>query len=138
MSVKVATFKKLRPAETYACSVLEVQEWAKDYADLRIEFGAQKNFRFDPRCISRPKLQGIVVASLFIDSQLKPAIYFYPVPGSKYPESVHKEFLKRMETDLKVWLNDKLEKHDTEMVGREMVVMELNNSRLSFHRLRYL
>lgn len=138
MSVKVATFKKLPPTETYACSVLEVQEWAKELADLRIEFGVQRIFRFDPRCKSRPKIQGIVAASLFIDYQLKPALYFYPIPGSKYPESVKYEFMQRMENELKKWLEDRLAKHETDMPGREMILMELNNARFSMHRLRYL
>jgi hypothetical protein len=138
MSVRVATFKKLPPTETYACSVLEVQEWAKELADLRIEFGVQRSFRFDPRCKSRPKIQGIVAASLFIDCQLKPALYFYPIPGSKYPESAKLEFMERMENDLKKWLEDRLVKHETDMVGRETMLMELKDARFTMHRLRYL
>jgi hypothetical protein len=138
MSVKVATFKKLPPTETYACSALEVQEWAKELADLRIEFGAHKSFRFDPRCNSRPKIQGTIVASLFIDHQLKPALFFYPIPGFKYPESAKNEFLERMDNDLKKWLEDQLSKHETDMVGREMILLELRDDRLAMHRLRYL
>jgi hypothetical protein len=137
VSVKVATYKKLPSTGTYACSVLEVQEWAQDFADLRIEFGAQKSFRFDSRCISRPKLQGIVVMSLFIDAQLKPAIYFYPIPSSKYPEPVHQEFLERLETDINKWLEDRLLRRETDMVGREMLLMELISNRFTIHRLRY-
>lgn len=138
MSVKVATFIKIPPTETYACSALEVQEWAKEFADLRIEFGTHKSFRFDPRCKSRPKIQGIVAVSLFIDCQLKPALYFYPIPASKYPESAKFEFLARLENDLKKWLEDQLAKHETDMVGREMMLMELKDARFTMHRLRYL
>ncbi len=138
MSVKVATFKKLSPNTTYACSVLEIQEWAKGLADLRIEFGTQKSFRFDPRCSSRPKIQGTVVVSLFIDRQLKPALYFYPIPGSLYPETAKKEFLERVLGGLKHWLEDRLSKHETDMIGREMILVELKDARFEMHRLRYL
>lgn len=138
MSVKVATFKKLPPTYTYACSVLEVKEWAKEFADLRIEFGAQKSFRFDPRCGSRPKIQGTIIVSLFIDCQLKPAVYFYPVPTSQYPETARQEFLKHTFNHLKKWLEEEISKHETDMVGRKLVLIELKNAHLEMHRLRYL
>jgi len=138
MGVKIAAFKKLPPAEQYACSVLEVQKWAKGLADLRIEFGTRKSFRFEARCNTRPKIQGIIVVSAWIDRQLKPAIFFYPIPNSQYPEPAKQEFLDRILADLKQWLKEYLLKPDAEMVGREMMLIELKDGCLEAHRLRYL
>ena len=86
MGVKIAAFKKLPVTEQYACSVLEIQKWAKGLADLRIEFGTHKSFRFEARCDTRPKIQGIIVVSAWIDRRLKPALFFYPILNSQYPE----------------------------------------------------
>ena len=138
MSVKVAAYKKISPSESYACSVLEVQHWAKGLADLRIEFGTHRSFHFPPRCNLRPKIQGIVVASLLIDRQLKPALFLYPIPGSKYPETVKKIFLERMLPELMCWLEEHLVKPEAEFIGHEMALVELKDGRFEMLRLRYL
>jgi hypothetical protein len=138
MSVKVAAYKKLHPSEEYACSALEVKEWSKGFADLRIEFGTHRNFQFDSRCNNRPKIQGNVVVSVSIDRQLKPALFLYPIPNSQYPEQVKKEFLAGILPDLKKWLTEQLAKHENEIIGQETVVIELNGGHFKMHRLRYL
>jgi hypothetical protein len=138
MSVKIAAFKKLPPEYEYACSVLEVQEWAKEFADLRIEFGTHKTFQLNPRCNSRPKIQGDVVVSIAVDSQLKPSLFFYPILGSKYMEAVKKEFRDQILTDLKEWLTGQLADHQTEMIGKEIIAVELTGGHFKMHRLRYL
>jgi hypothetical protein len=138
MSVKVAAFRKLPVTEQYACSVLEVKNWAKGFADLRIDFGSHKSFQFDSRCFQRPKIEGIVVVSASIDCQLKPALFFYPIPNSKYLDPAKKEFLERILNELRKWLEGQLSKNDTDMVGREMILAELKSAGFEMHRLRYL
>jgi hypothetical protein len=138
MSVKVAVFKKLPPGYEYACSILEVKEWAADFADLRIEFGTHKNFQFNSRCNNRPKIQGNVVVSISIDCQLKPSLFFYPIPGSRYPEQAAKEFREVILPELKKWVNGHLVNRETEIIGTEMIVYELNGALFKMHRLRYL
>jgi hypothetical protein len=138
MSVKVATYKKPHLTEEYACSVLEVKEWAKGLADLRIEFGTNKSFQFDSHCNNRPKIQGIVAASASIDGQLKPALYFYPIPISQYPEPAAQKFRERVLADLKKWLAERLARSDQEMVGHETMLIELKSGDFEVHRLRYL
>jgi hypothetical protein len=138
MSVKVATYKKPHVTEQYACSVLKVQEWAKGLADLRIEFGTNRSFQFDSRCNNRPKIQGIVTASAAIDRQLKPVLFFYPIPNSQYPEEVEKEFREQILADLKKWLIDRLANRDNQIIGHEMILIELKNGNFEIHRLRYL
>jgi hypothetical protein len=138
MSVKVAAFRKIPPGEQYACSNLEVKNWAKGLADLRIEFGSHRRFMFDARCSQRPKIEGIVVVSAWIDRQLKPALFFYPIPNSKYPESAKKEFLEQVLNELKKWLEDQLSKPESEMLGRDMILFELKAAGFELHRLRYL
>jgi hypothetical protein len=137
MSVKVAAFKKLSPADDYACSVLEVKEWSKDFADLRIEFGTHKNFQVSPRCNQKLKIQGHVVATIAIDCQLKPSLFLYPIPVSRYPEKVKKEFTERVLETLKDWLNEKLDQ-ETEIIGHEMIVIELHGGNFKTHILRYI
>ena len=138
MSVKIAAFKKLPPGYEYACSVLEIKEWSKGFADLRIEFGTHKTFQFDPRRNNRPKIQGDVVVSIAVDGQLKPSLFFYPILGSKYPEAVKKEFMDQILTDLKEWLTGQLADRQTDMIGKEMIAIELNGGRFKMHSLRYL
>lgn len=137
MSVKVAVFKNPPPGELYACSVLAVQNWAKGLADLRIEFGKRRRFQLDPRCSQRPKIAGTIIVSAWVDRQFKPALIFYPLPASQYPETVQKEFLERILADLKKWLEDRLAREETEMVGAEMMLVELNRGVLVEHPLRY-
>lgn len=138
MSVKIAAFKKLPPTEEYACSVLEIQEWSKEFADLRIEFGTHKRFQFNSRCNLRPKIQGMVVASVSIDRQLKPALFFYPISSFKYSEPAKKEFRELILNELKKWLVEELLKPETEMVGQNTMLIELNGVQFKTHRLRYL
>ena len=138
MSVKVAAFKKLSSSEDYACSVLEVKEWSKGFADLRIEFGTHKNFQMSPRCNQKPKIQGHVVASIVIDCQLKPSLFFYPIAISEYHEKARKEFKDTVLVTLKDWLNDKLSNRGTEIIGHEMIVIELRGDKFNTHFLRYL
>ena len=138
MSVKVAAFKKLSPAEDYACSVLEIKEWAKDFADLRIEFGTQKKFQMPPRCNSQLKIRGQALASIAMDCQLKPSLFFYPVAVSKYSEKARKEFKDKILATLKEWLTGKLRDRETEIIGHEMMMIELSGDQLTTHFLRYL
>jgi hypothetical protein len=138
MSVKVAAFKKLPLTEQYACSVLEVKEWAKGLADLRIDFGTHKSFQFDSRYSQRPKIRGTVVASISIDRQLKPAIFFYSIQNSQYPEQAKKVFLERILIDLKKWLADKLSNYETDIIGHETMLIELKGVDFEVHRLRSL
>ena len=137
MSVKVAVYKNPPPAEQYACSVLEVQKWAKGLADLRIEFGKRRSFQLDPRCTNRPKIQGTVVANAWIDRQLKPALSFYPLPTSQYPAAAQQEFRERILGDLKQWLTDRLAGNEREMIGQEMMAVELRGGAFVEHPLRY-
>jgi hypothetical protein len=138
MSVKIAAFKKLPPGYEYACSVLEVQEWAKEFADLRIEFGTHKTFQLSPRCNNRPQIQGDVVVSVSIDSQLKPSIFLYPILASHYSKQAQKEFLEGILPELKKWLSGHWVEHNIEIIGKEMVVYELNGGLYKMHKLRYL
>lgn len=138
MSVRIATFKKLRAAETYACSALEIQTWAKGMADLRIEFGKQRSFQWDPRVVTRPKIEGDVVASLLIDRQLKPALYFYPIPVAKYSQTAGKAFHQKVLADLRSWLEDQVTQGDNRLAGTELLLVELQGIRFKTHRVRYL
>ena len=138
MSVKIAAFKNPPPGAEYACSVLEVKEWAKGLADLRVEFGTDRVFRFSPRCVNRPKLQGSVVASMAVDRQLKPSLFFYALPGSQYPGPARQEFSAGVLGQLRKWLDGQLVKSGEAMVGQEMVVVELVGGRFKIHYLRYL
>jgi hypothetical protein len=138
MSVKVAVFKKLSPLEDYACSVLEIKEWSKGLADLRIEFGSQKNFQLNPRCNQKPKFQGKVILSIAIDSQLKPSLLFYPIAMSQYPEQAKKEFREVVLEELKQWLSEKMMQRETEIIGHELIAIELQGGHFKTHLLRYL
>ena len=138
MAVKVAVFKKLSPAEDYVCSVLEIKEWAKGLADLRIEFGSQKKFQLNPRCNQKPKFQGKVVVSIAIDNQLKPSLFFYPLAVDQYPEQAKKEFREVVLNELKQWLSEKLGSRETEIIGHEMIIVEIYGGHFKTHRLRYL
>ncbi len=138
MSVRVATFKKLHPTESYAGSVMEIQDWASGLADLRIEFGAQRSFRLDPRCTQRPKLEGIVIANAWIDLKLKPALYLYPFPSLKYSDQLKHEFLQTVLAEVKTWLERHLETRGDALIGYETIVIELKGNQFKLHRLRYL
>ncbi len=136
MSVKIAAYKKISSSEQYACSVLEVKEWADELADLRIEFGTHNKFRFPARCNQRLIIQGVVIASINIDNQLKPSLFFYPIPAAKYTEQIKKEFLEQVFNDLKKWLKGKIT--ENEIIGQETVLIELNGKNFKMHRLLYL
>ncbi|TCL64752.1 hypothetical protein EDC14_101851 [Hydrogenispora ethanolica] len=138
MSVKVAAYKKLHPTEAYACSAIEAQNWAQTFADLRLDFGSFRSFRLDPRCSRRPKITGVVVAKAMIDAKLKPALYFYPFPNSRYPEPLRKEFLTKILPEIQTWIEGYLAAADTEMVGQMMLVVELMAAGFTIHRLRCL
>ena len=139
MAVKVASFKKLSPAEAYACSVPEAQTWARQFADMRIEFGKQRSFQPNPHYVSRPKIAGIVIAKATIDRQLKPALLFYPIPRAQYPESLHAEFLEQMLSDLQRWLAGHLAAGGDTLIGpEETLLVELNGTVFKTHRLRCL
>lgn len=138
MSVKVAVYKKLPSAHEYAASELEIKKWAKGFTDLRIEFGSRKSFSFDARCHHKPKIQGIIVASAVIDRQLKPALFFYPIPAVRYPESARIQFQERILGDLREWLEMQFSKQVAEIVGYESILIELNGTEFKEHRLRYL
>lgn len=138
MSVKIATLKKIRPTETYALSPPEVQAWAKGLADLRIEFGKERSFKLDPRSLDRPKIEGIVTASIMIDRQLKPVFNLYPIPSSKYSETAAKVFKEQTSGELRSWLEDQLAKGDDRVMGTDMLVVEMQGSHFKLHRVRFL
>lgn len=138
MSVRIATFKKLRATETYGCSTLEVQTWAKGLADLRIEFGKQRNFRIEPNLLNRPQIEGIVIASLSIDRQLKPALYFYPIPVVKYSPEVSRVFREQILGEVRSWLEAQLSQGDSPVLGSQTLCVELQGSRFKLHRLKSL
>lgn len=138
MSIKIGTLKKIQATETYAVTPLEVQAWAKGLADLRIEFGKERAFKLSPRSLNRPKIEGIVPATLLIDAQLKPAIFFYPLPKSKYPEAVATVFKKEVFCELRNWLDQQLAKDPNEMVGTDLIVVAMEGSQYKLHRVKYL
>ena len=138
MSVKIAAYKKPSPAQDYACSVIEAKEWAEDFADLRIEFGSQKKFQMPARCDLQKKFRGQVIVSIAIDCQLKPSLLFYPVEISQYTDPVQKEFREKVLGELKQWLNEKLSRKASEVIGHDMVLVELAGGKLNTHFLRYL
>jgi hypothetical protein len=76
--------------------------------------------------------------SASIDRQFKPSLAFYPVHHSRYSEQLSNEFLDRILTELKSWLEQQLSKDETEMVSREMMLVELHDNQFKIHRLRYL
>ncbi len=138
MSVKVATYRKLDSREEYACSALEAREWAGGFADLRIEFGADRRFRWNPRCNQRPKLEGMVIACAGMNRQLRPWLLFYPIPAADYGEAVQRDFRERILPVLKEWLTVEVAKKETEIIGEELLLVELRNGSLMTHRLKYL
>lgn len=138
MGVKIATFKKLRATETYACLAPEIQKWAKGLADLRIEFGKERIFHLSSRAVTRPKISGEIIVRLFIDRQLKPALYFYPIPVAKYSQELGKVFNETILADLRSWLEEQLAWGDNRPIGTEMILVELQKNRFKTHRVRYL
>jgi hypothetical protein len=138
MSVRIATFKKLLPTEVYACTAPEAQNWGEGLADLRIEFGKQRTFQLDSRALNRPKIGGVVVASLMIDRQLKPAINFYPVPVSKFPEAAGRAFRNEISGEMRSWLDEQLAQGENRILGTEILLVEWQGKHFKTHCLRYL
>lgn len=138
MSIKVATFKKIRPNETYACTVPQAQAWAKGLADLRIDFGKQRTFTVDSGALNRPKINGSIVASLSIDRQLKPALAFYPLSVAQFPEKAVRSFQDQVLPEWRQWLEQQLELGDDRVLGAEVLLAEWVGNQMKTHRLRYL
>lgn len=138
MSVKIETFKKLRPSETYACTALEVMTWAKGLADLRIDFGKKRTFQWDARSLNRPKIDGIVVVSILVNRQLKPILNFYPLPTPKYPAEISKVFREEILNDLRNWVEEQLAQGVDRVLGTEILLVELQGNHFKTHRLKYL
>lgn len=138
MSVRISTFKKIRPTEVYACTAPEAQEWGKGLADLRIEFGKQRTFQPDPRALNHPKISGMVVATIMIDRQLKPALNFYPLPVAKFPEAAGKIFRTQILHQMRSWLDDQLAQGENRLLGAEILVIEWQGKFFNTHCLKYL
>ncbi|HOP75471.1 MAG TPA: hypothetical protein PLC07_10545 [Bacillota bacterium] len=138
MSIKVATYKKTRPNEMYACTVSEAQAWAEGLADLRIDFGKQRTFPVDSGALNRPKISGIIVASLWMDRQLKPALAFYPLPVAKFPEKALRSFREQVLPEWRQWLEEQLELGDDRAFRAEVLLAEWGGNQFKSHRLRYL
>jgi hypothetical protein len=78
-----------------------------------------------------------VVVSISIDNQLKPSLFLYPIASTHYPKQAQKEFLEEILPELKKWLNGHLLNHETEIIGKEMILYELSDDQFKMHRLRY-
>ncbi|HEX7715366.1 MAG TPA: hypothetical protein VF531_15220 [Bacillota bacterium] len=138
MSIKIETFKKLRPTETYACTALEAMAWAKGLADLRIDFGKKRTFQWDARALNRPKIEGLVVASVLVNRQLKPILNFYPISASRYPAEVNKAFREEVLLDLRNWVEEQLAQGADRVLETEILLVELQGKSFKTHCLKYL
>jgi hypothetical protein len=129
---------KLPRSERFAASVAGIRRLFRNIDSLSIYLGVlSKTFRFDSRCYDRPKLTGVVIASLGVSREREGLFLFYPVSKKIYSEEAAVDFENSILPQIKDWFEKQLSKPETAIHGYEQLVIEWANGKHKCHGLRY-
>lgn len=101
----------LNPGESYACSRMAVRK-CFEQADLTVFWGDKRSFAFDRRMGKVPKIEGFVVASLFINRNMIDGhgiLNFHTITDEGYGERQKKLFEDACLPRMKDWLTAKIQ-----------------------------
>jgi hypothetical protein len=100
----------------------------------------EKTFRFDYGCIRRPRLRGIVVASIsfssYPDSETA-TLQLYGVFSEAYPATASEEFETAVLPRLAEWVTRRLNRPDTAIKRYERLIVEWTGAEHVEHPLQY-
>jgi hypothetical protein len=109
------------------------------FGALSVHLGSlNHSFKFDSRCFTRPKLNGLVAASLSLSRARTGILQFYPVPESSYSTIAVEEFEHTVVPHLVSWLRDQIEKPETAVLGHEEIIISWNGVKHEYAQVRFL
>ncbi len=131
---------------TFACSRKAIDACFGKDAIKWISFGAiGRRFKFDSRQNNRPRLTGVVVASLSFNPNLSaynptPSahICLYPVRKDDYDERGKPAFSEIVLPKFREWLEQKRQAPDTSNSRQSKIIAEWTGSEHRFHELTAL
>jgi len=130
---------KLPQSERFAASVTTLRSLFRNVEPPSIYLGAlSKTFQFDSRCHKRPKLSGVIIASLGVSRQREGLLLFYPVSQKIYSKAAAVEFENSILPQIINWFEKQLSKPETAILGHEDLIIEWVNGEHKFHALRFL
>lgn len=129
-------FRNLNKNELYAATKRQLKLFFSDIEELSVLYGLNRKFLFDPRCSNRPKLSGIVVASISYHRDRSINFYLYPLSLKNYPENALADFNHTVLSDIKHWLQILMSNSDTSLLGIYTLVIEWDGDKHIFHRLK--
>lgn len=97
-----------------------------------------KKFEFDSRCHSRPAIRGVVVASLSVSRDRQIILQLYAVESDLYTDEAGQMFEAQVLTSLRAWLENTLQKPDTQILGCEQIIVEWSGEKHIQHTVVYL
>jgi hypothetical protein len=134
----IQSINLLRSAR-FASSVRSIRRLFRNIDSLSIYLGVlSKTYRFDSRCRNRPKLTGVVIASLSVSREREGLFLFYPVSKKIYHEDAAVDFENIIMPQIKEWYEMQLAKPETAIHGNEQIIIEWADSKHTCHGLRYL
>jgi len=127
--------RRLPKTEGYPCTRRQVKS-TFDGTDVKwISLGSIRHFEFDKRSTHRPKIQGMVVASVTYSPQREAYVCIYVVRRAEYPAEAQDDFRTHVLPRMRQWLRRQIEKPDTAILGYEEMIVEWNETTHVFHKL---
>jgi hypothetical protein len=128
---------RLPDVQRFACSRRAVKELFDQDLDW-VSFGSvASHFRFDSHCDHRPRLTGVVVASMAVTRYQSKCLCLYPVARAGYSEGAVSEFTASVLPQLRDWLTAMLQRPETGILGHEKMIVEWVDGGHRLHQVRY-
>jgi hypothetical protein len=128
--------KRLPKTESYPCTRRGAKS-AFDGLEVKwISFGStRKHFTFDRMATHRPRIRGVVVASVSYSTQRESYVFFYVVRKAEYTAEAREDFLVRVLPRMRHWLERQIRKPDTAILGFEEMLVAWDGTTHKFHEL---
>jgi hypothetical protein len=130
--------RNLPKSEIYIASKKDIKAIFGHFELLDVNFGLRTKFKIDSRCLNNPRINGPVVASIFVNRTREIVVSFYPVSLSVLPTTVLTEFQENTLQNIRKWIDGVIGKPETAIVGVEQLIVELVGNSFKFHQVTFL
>jgi hypothetical protein len=103
---------------------------------LSCRFGSSA-FLLDSRCVARPVISGVVVASVNFSRMRKGILQVYPVAEEVFAMAAMKEFESAVVPYLVLWLKGQLAKPEGAVAGHEQLIVSWDGLKFGYVQVKF-
>lgn len=136
--LKFNFYRNLNKNERFSTTKRQLKNVFSGFETLNFLFGLSRNFEFDRRIPDKPKIKGVVVASVSYYRDRTLNFSLFPLSIIDYQDQAAEDFNNHILLTIKQWIQTQINKPDTAILGIEQLIVEWNGKEHLIHQVKFL